>query len=148
MTEPTTAGPGSAEPAAAAEDAPIQPVRVEVPEEELVELRHRFLHLESPRDDASPLLITHGWPGSVLEQLKVIGPLTDPTAHGASATDAFHGVIPSMPGYGFSGKPTSTGWDPERTGGAWAALMQRLGDDRHAAQGGAFAKAVIEVDAS
>jgi hypothetical protein len=86
MTEPTTAGPGSAEPAAAAEDAPIQPVRVEVPEEELVELRRRFLHLESPHDDASPLLITHGWPGSVLEQLKVIGPLTDPTAHGASAT--------------------------------------------------------------
>jgi hypothetical protein len=79
-----------------------------------------FLHVRSQHDDALPLIVNHGWPGSVIEQLKLIDPLTDPTAHGASAADAFHVVIPSMPGYGFSGKPTSTGWGPERMARAWA----------------------------
>ena len=86
--------------------------------------------------DALPLIVTHGWPGSVIEQLKIIDPLTNPTAHGASASDAFHLVIPSMPGYGFSGKPTTTGWGPERIARAWAELMKRLGYDRYVAHGG------------
>src|SRR5215831_881318 len=85
-----------------------------------------FIHVRSQHEDALPLIINHGWPGSVIEQLKIVGPLTDPTAHDASAADAFHVVIPSMPGYGFSGKPASTGWGPERMGRAWAELMTRL----------------------
>src|SRR5215217_3027251 len=86
-----------------------------------------FIHVRSEHDDALPLVVTHGWPGSVIEQLKIIDPLTNPTAHDASAADAFHLVIPSMPGYGFSGKPATTGWGPERMGRAWAELMKRLG---------------------
>jgi pimeloyl-ACP methyl ester carboxylesterase len=95
-----------------------------------------FIHARSRHEDALPLVVNHGWPGSVIEQLKIIDRLTEPTTHGASASDAFHMVIPSMPGYGFSGKPTSTGWGPERMGRAWAALMKRLGYDRYVAQGG------------
>src|SRR5688572_6106742 len=87
-------------------------------------LEIHFIHVRSKHDDALPLIVTHGWPGSIIEQLKIIGPLTNPTAHGASASDAFHVVIPSMPGYGFSGKPTGTGWGPERMGRAWAELMK------------------------
>ena len=95
-----------------------------------------FIHVRSRRKSALPLLITHGWPGSVIELLKVIGPLTDPTAHGGSAEDAFDVVIPSIPGFGFSGKPTSPGWDPEHIARAWAELMKRLGYTRWVAQGG------------
>ena len=95
-----------------------------------------FIHVRSDHEDALPLIITHGWPGSVVEMLEVIGPLTDPTAHGGSAEDAFHLVIPSMPGYGFSGKPAEAGWDAARIAGAWAQLMGRLGYDRYVAQGG------------
>ena len=95
-----------------------------------------FIHVRSKHENALPLIVTHGWPGSIIEQLKIIGPLTDPTAHDGDATDAFDVVIPSMPGYGFSGKPTSTGWGPERMGRAWAALMRRLGYSRYVAQGG------------
>jgi pimeloyl-ACP methyl ester carboxylesterase len=95
-----------------------------------------FIHVKSRHANALPLIITHGWPGSVIEQLKVIEPLTNPTAHGGQAEDAFDVVIPSMPGYGFSGKPTSTGWNPERIARAWAELMKRLGYTRYVAQGG------------
>jgi pimeloyl-ACP methyl ester carboxylesterase len=95
-----------------------------------------FIHIRSRHENALPLIITHGWPGSVVEMLNVVGPLTDPTAHGGSAEDAFHLVIPSIPGYGFSGKPTTTGWDPARIARAWAVLMQRLGYTRYVAQGG------------
>src|SRR5712671_4669361 len=95
-----------------------------------------FIHVRSRHKNALPLIVTHGWPGSVIEQLKIIGPLTDPTAHGSSAEDAFDVVIPSLPGYGFSGKPTGTGWDPDRIARAWAELMQRLGYTRYVAQGG------------
>jgi pimeloyl-ACP methyl ester carboxylesterase len=95
-----------------------------------------FIHVRSREKNALPLIITHGWPGSVIEQLKVIGPLTDPTAHGGRAEDAFDVVIPSVPGYGFSGKPTGTGWDPERVAHAWAELMTRLGYSHYVAQGG------------
>src|SRR5215218_2210172 len=95
-----------------------------------------FIHVRSKHEDALPLIVTHGWPGSVIEQLKIIDPLTNPTAHGASAEDAFHLVIPSMPGYGFSGKPTTTGWDQARIARAWAELMKRLGYTRYVAQGG------------
>jgi pimeloyl-ACP methyl ester carboxylesterase len=95
-----------------------------------------FIHVRSDHKDALPLIVTHGWPGSIVEQLKIIDPLTNPTAHGASASDAFHLVIPSMPGYGFSGKPTETGWGPEHIARAWAELMKRLGYDRYCAQGG------------
>ena len=95
-----------------------------------------FIHVKSRHANALPLIITHGWPGSVIEQLKVIEPLTDPTAHGGQAEDAFDVVIPSMPGYGFSGKPTGTGWNPERIARAWAELMKRLGYTRYVAQGG------------
>ena len=84
-----------------------------------------FIHVRSQHQDALPLIVNHGWPGSIIEQLKIIGPLTDPTSYGASASDAFHLVIPSMPGYGFSGKPTTTGWGPERMGRAWDELMKR-----------------------
>jgi pimeloyl-ACP methyl ester carboxylesterase len=95
-----------------------------------------FLHVRSRHEDAMPLIVTHGWPGSPIEQLKIIDPLTNPTAHGASASDAFHLVIPSMAGYGFSGKPTTPGWDPARMARAWVELMKRLGYSRFAAQGG------------
>ena len=103
-----------------------------------------FIHVRSRHDDALPLVVSHGWPGSIIEQLKIIDRLTDPTAHGGSAADAFHVVIPSMPGYGFSGKPTSTGWGPERMGRAWADLMNRLGYDRYVAQGGDWGAFVVD----
>src|SRR5688572_930199 len=96
-----------------------------------------FVHVRSGHEDAMPLLVAHGWPGSVIEQLKIIEPLTNPTAHGGSAADAFHLVIPSMPGYGFSGKPAVTGWGPVHIARAWAELMKRLGYDRYVASGGA-----------
>ena len=95
-----------------------------------------FIHVRSRHPNALPVIVTHGWPGSVTEQLKIIGPLTDPTAHGGRAEDAFDVVIPSMPGYGFSGKPTGTGWNPDRIARAWAELMKRLGYTRYVAQGG------------
>ena len=95
-----------------------------------------FIHVRSRHKNALALIVSHGWPGSVIEQLKIIGPLTDPTAHGGNAEDAFDVVIPSLPGYGFSGKPTGTGWDPDRIARAWAELMQRLGYTRYVAQGG------------
>jgi pimeloyl-ACP methyl ester carboxylesterase len=95
-----------------------------------------FIHVRSRHKNALPVIVTHGWPGSIIEQLKIIGPLTDPTAHGGSAEDAFDVVIPSLPGYGFSGKPTSTGWDPDRIARAWAELMKRLGYTHYVAQGG------------
>jgi pimeloyl-ACP methyl ester carboxylesterase len=103
-----------------------------------------FIHARSQHEDALPLIVNHGWPGSVIEQLKIIDRLIDPTAHGASAADPFHLVIPSMPGYGFSGKPTSTGWGPERLAGAWAALMRRLGYSRYVAQGGDWGAFVVD----
>jgi pimeloyl-ACP methyl ester carboxylesterase len=103
-----------------------------------------FIHVRSRHDNALPLIVTHGWPGSVIEQLKIVDPLTNPTAHGGSAADAFHLVIPSLPGHGFSGKPTATGWDPQRVARAWAALMQRLGYTRFVAQGGDWGNAVTE----
>ena len=95
-----------------------------------------FIHVKSPHEDALPLIITHGWPGSVVEMLEVVGPLTDPTAHGGQAEDAFDVVVPSMPGYGFSGEPKEVGWDAGRIAGAWAELMRRLGYTRYVAQGG------------
>jgi pimeloyl-ACP methyl ester carboxylesterase len=107
-------------------------------------LNIHFIHVRSKHEDALPLIVTHGWPGSVIEQLKIVDPLTNPTAHGASASDAFHLVIPSMPGYGFSGKPTTTGWDPVRIARAWVVLMQRLGYTRFVAQGGDWGNAVSE----
>ena len=103
-----------------------------------------FIHVRSKHENALPMIVTHGWPGSVIEQLKIIGPLTNPTAHGANASDAFHLVIPSLPGYGFSGKPTTTGWDPIRIARTWAVLMQRLGYTRYVAQGGDWGNAVTE----
>jgi pimeloyl-ACP methyl ester carboxylesterase len=103
-----------------------------------------FIHVRSQHEDALPLVINHGWPGSIIEQLKLIDRLTDPTTHGASAGDAFHVVIPSMPGYGFSGKPTGTGWGPERMGRAWADLMRRLGYSRYVAQGGDWGAFVVD----
>jgi pimeloyl-ACP methyl ester carboxylesterase len=101
-----------------------------------------FLHVRSPHPDAFPVVLTHGWPGSVVEFLKVIGPLTDPTAHGGDAADAFHLVIPSLPGYGFSDRPTQPGWGVERIAGAWARLMARLGYRRYGAQGGDWGTSV------
>ena len=95
-----------------------------------------FIHVRSQHEDALPLIMTHGWPGSVIELLETVGPLTDPTAHGGSAGDAFHLVLPSLPGYGFSSEPTELGWDAARTGRAWAELMHRLGYTRYVAQGG------------
>ena len=95
-----------------------------------------FIHVRSKHENAMPLIVTHGWPGSPIEQLKIIDPLVNPTAHGGSASDAFHVVIPSMPGFGFSGKPTTPGWDPARMARAWVELMKRLGYSRFAAQGG------------
>jgi len=104
-----------------------------------------FIHVRSKHEDALPLMVTHGWPGSIIEQLKIVEPLTNPTAHGASASDAFHLVIPSLPGYGFSGKPTAAGWTPVSIARAWATLMQRLGYTRYVAQGGDWGNAVSEV---
>src|SRR5436853_850260 len=95
-----------------------------------------FIHVRSKHKNALPLIVTHGWPGSIVEQLKIIDPLTNPTAHGGSAEDAFDIVIPSVPGYGFSGRPKETGWDPDRIARTWAALMKRLGHSRYVAQGG------------
>jgi pimeloyl-ACP methyl ester carboxylesterase len=103
-----------------------------------------FIHVRSKHEDALPLIVTHGWPGSVIEQLKIIDPMTNPTAHGATAADAFHLVIPSMPGYGFSGKPTTTGWGPVRIASAWIELMKRLGYDRYVAQGGDWGGLVVD----
>ncbi|HEV8190893.1 MAG TPA: epoxide hydrolase [Ktedonobacterales bacterium] len=103
-----------------------------------------FIHVHSKEPDALPLLVTHGWPGSIIEQLKIIEPLTNPTAHGASAADAFDVVIPSLPGHGFSAKPSVTGWDPIRIAHAWIELMQRLGYTRFVAQGGDWGNAVTE----
>ncbi len=104
-----------------------------------------FIHVRSKHENALPLIVTHGWPGSIIEQLKIIGPLTDPTAHGASASDAFHVVIPSLPGHGFSGKPTAPGWTPVSIAKAWAALMQRLTYTKYVAQGGDWGNAVTEI---
>jgi pimeloyl-ACP methyl ester carboxylesterase len=104
-----------------------------------------FIHVRSRHADALPLIVTHGWPGSVIELLKIIDPLTNPTAHGGSASDAFHVVIPSLPGYGFSGKPTETGWGPLRIARAWAELMRRLGYTRYVAQGGDWGAMVTDV---
>jgi pimeloyl-ACP methyl ester carboxylesterase len=103
-----------------------------------------FIHVRSRHEDALPLIVTHGWPGSFIEQLKIIEPLTDPTAHGASSDDAFHVVIPSLPGHGFSAKPSATGWDPVRIARAWVVLMKRLGYDRFVAQGGDWGAAVTQ----
>jgi hypothetical protein len=185
-----------ADPAPAAEGDAIRPFRINVPEEDLVDLRRRvqatrwpdretvtdqsqgvqlaklrelvrywgtdydwrkieaklnslpqfvttidgldihFIHVRSRHPNALPVIITHGWPGSVIEQLKIIGPLTDPTAYGGVTEDAFDVVIPSLPGYGFSGKPTANGWDPDHIGRAWVELMRRLGYTRYVAQGG------------
>jgi pimeloyl-ACP methyl ester carboxylesterase len=104
-----------------------------------------FIHVRSKHENALPMIVTHGWPGSIIEQLKIIGPLTDPTAHGGTAADAFHLVIPSLPGYGFSGKPTAPGWNPVSIAKAWATLMQRLGYTKYVAQGGDWGNAVSEV---
>ena len=103
-----------------------------------------FIHVRSPHEDALPLIMTHGWPGSVIELLEVVGPLTDPTAHGGRAEDAFDLVLPSLPGYGFSGEPTEVGWDPGRVAQAWAELMRRLGYTRYVAQGGDVGASVTD----
>jgi pimeloyl-ACP methyl ester carboxylesterase len=103
-----------------------------------------FIHVRSRHEDALPMVVTHGWPGSIIEQLKIIEPLTDPTAHGGRASDAFHLVIPSLPGYGFSGKPATTGWDPDHTARAWVVLMKRLGYTRFVAQGGDWGAAITQ----
>jgi pimeloyl-ACP methyl ester carboxylesterase len=204
MSESTTSGPGPTEPGAATGPATIRPFRVEVPEEDLVELRRRiaavrlpsrelvadrsqgvqlatiqelarywateydwrkaeaklnalpqftteidgvdvhFIHVKSPHADALPLIMTHGWPGSVVELLGTVGPLTDPTAHGGRAEDAFDLVLPSLPGYGFSGEPAEVGWDPGRVAQAWAELMGRLGYGRYVAQGGDVGASVTD----
>ena len=103
-----------------------------------------FIHVRSKHENALPLIVTHGWPGSVVEQLKIVDPLTNPTAHGGKASDAFHLVIPSMPGYGFSGKPTATGWGPARIASAWVVLMKRLGYTKFVAQGGDWGAVVTD----
>ena len=103
-----------------------------------------FIHVRSRHADALPVLISHGWPGSVFEQLGLIGPLTDPLAHGGQAADAFHVVIPSLPGFGFSGRPTGTGWGPDRIGRAWDVLMKRLGYARYVSQGGDWGSVIAE----
>jgi pimeloyl-ACP methyl ester carboxylesterase len=104
-----------------------------------------FIHVKSPHENALPIIITHGWPGSVVEMLNVVGPLSDPTAHGGNAEDAFDVVVPSMPGYGFSGKPTAPGWDPVHIARAWIALMKRLGYTRYVAQGGDWGAQITDV---
>jgi pimeloyl-ACP methyl ester carboxylesterase len=103
-----------------------------------------FIHVRSKHDNALPLIVTHGWPGSIIEQMKIIDPLTNPTAHGASASEAFHLVIPSIPGYGYSGKPTTIGWDPAHIARAWVALMKRLGYTKFVAQGGDWGAVITE----
>jgi len=103
-----------------------------------------FIHVRSRHENALPMIVTHGWPGSIIEQIKIVGPLTDPTAHGAKAADAFDLVIPSLPGHGFSGKPAALGWDPQRIARAWIVLMKRLGYNRYVAQGGDWGNAVTE----
>src|SRR5918993_676603 len=103
-----------------------------------------FMHVKSKHANALPVIITHGWPGSVIEQLKIIEPLTDPTAHSGRAEDAFDVIIPSMPGYGFSGKPATTGWGPEKIASAWDVLMRRLGYDRYVAQGGDWGALIVD----
>ncbi len=104
-----------------------------------------FIHVRSKHDDALPLIVTHGWPGSVIEQLKIVEPLTNPTAHGGKASDAFHLVIPSMPGFGFSGKPTTTGWGPDHIASAWIELMRLLGYKRFVAQGGDWGALIVDL---
>ncbi len=104
-----------------------------------------FIHVRSKHENALPLIVTHGWPGSITEQLKIIDPLTNPTAHGGNASDAFDVVIPSMPGYGFSGKPTTTGWDPAHIARAWTVLMKRLGYTKFVAQGGDWGAVITEL---
>ena len=103
-----------------------------------------FIHVRSKHENALPLIVTHGWPGSIIEQMKIIDPLTDPTAHGGNASDAFHIVVPSIPGYGYSGKPTTTGWDPAHIARAWVALMKRLGYTQFVAQGGDWGAIITE----
>jgi pimeloyl-ACP methyl ester carboxylesterase len=103
-----------------------------------------FIHVRSKHEDALPIIVTHGWPGSIVEQLKIIEPLTNPTSHGGSTSDAFHLVIPSIPGYGYSGKPTTTGWDPQRIARAWVVLMKRLGYMEFVAQGGDWGSVITE----
>jgi pimeloyl-ACP methyl ester carboxylesterase len=103
-----------------------------------------FIHVRSKHENALPLIVTHGWPGSIIEQMKIIDPLTNPTAHGASASDAFHLVIPSIPGYGYSGKPTTSGWDPAHIARAWVMLMKRLGYTKFVAQGGDWGAVITE----
>jgi pimeloyl-ACP methyl ester carboxylesterase len=103
-----------------------------------------FIHVRSKHENALPLIVTHGWPGSIIEQMKIIDPLTNPTAHGASAADAFHLVIPSMPGYGYSGKPTTAGWDPAHIARAWDVLMKRLGYEQYVAQGGDWGAIIVD----
>jgi pimeloyl-ACP methyl ester carboxylesterase len=115
---------------------------------EIDDLDIHFIHVRSKHENAFPVIVTHGWPGSIIEQLKIIDPLVNPTAHGGSASDAFHVVIPSMPGYGFSGKPTNTGWDPARIARAHAALMKRLGYTRYVAQGGDWGAVITDVMAT
>ena len=107
-----------------------------------------FIHVRSKHESALPLIMTHGWPGSIIEQLKIVDPLANPTAHGASAADAFDVVIPSMPGYGFSGKPTTTGWDPAHIARAWVVLMRRLGYTKFVAQGGDWGAIITDVMAT
>ena len=104
-----------------------------------------FIHVRSKHENALPLIVTHGWPGSVIEQLKIVDPLTNPTAHGASASDAFHLVIPSLPGYGFSAKPSTTGWGPDRIARAWVVLMKRLGYTQFVAQGGDWGSPITDL---
>ena len=104
-----------------------------------------FIHVRSKHENALPLIVTHGWPGSIIEQLKIIGPLTDPTAYGGKAEDAFHIVVPSIPGYGFSGKPSTTGWGPPRIAYAWVTLMKRLGYEKFVAQGGDWGGLITDV---
>ncbi|MFJ3272472.1 epoxide hydrolase family protein [Streptomyces sp. NPDC086776] len=104
-----------------------------------------FIHVRSKHENALPVIVTHGWPGSIIEQLKIIEPLTNPTAHGGDASDAFHVVIPSMPGYGFSGKPSAKGWDPEHIASAWGELMKRLGYTKYVAQGGDWGAVVTDL---
>ena len=107
-----------------------------------------FIHVRSKHENALPLIVTHGWPGSIIEQLKIVDPLINPTAHGASAADAFDIVIPSMPGYGFSGKPTTTGWDPAHIARAWVVLMRRLGYTKFVAQGGDWGAIITDLMAT
>jgi pimeloyl-ACP methyl ester carboxylesterase len=107
-----------------------------------------FLHVRSKHENALPLIVTHGWPGSIIEQMKIIDPLTNPTAHGGNASDAFHLVIPSMPGYGYSGKPTTTGWDAPHIARAWVVLMKRLGYTKFVAQGGDWGAIISDVMAT